>query len=207
MKRVIIIILILLSISVIGFAQNTAVIKEVIGKVEVQPPGGSWRTASAGMNVSTGATISTGFNSRARITIGYAELDVKALTRMSIAEYSETSTSTSTSLDLKIGKVNAQVQSAEGVTHDFKLRSPTSTASVRGTEFLFDGYSVNVTEGTVLLTMNESGTWEVVVAGELSGGEPVLLSEFDVESVPGPVPVVPSAAAGDSTGTLIVTFQ
>ena len=206
MKRIIFICLLILGISVAGFAQDTAVIKEVTGKVEVQQSGRAWSAAKPGMVVPIGSVISTGFNSKARVTIGYSDIEIRPLTRMSIAEYNRTNTQTTTSLDLKIGKVKARVKSAEGVTHDFKLRSPSSTASVRGTEFDYDGYSVNVTEGTVLLTMNETGSWEVVLAGEISGGEPALLSEFDVDSVPGTVPTIPSGGA-DNNGTLIVTFQ
>lgn len=205
MKRVLITILIILGISAGGFAQDSAAIKEVTGKVEIQQSG-RWVAAVPGMVVPVGSVISTGFNSKARITIGYSDIEIKPLTRMSIAEYSQTNTRATTSLDLKVGKVNAQVKSAEGVTHNFTLRSPSSTASVRGTEFVYDGYSVNVTEGTVLLTMNDTGLWEVVIEGEISGGETALLSDFDVESVPGTAPTVQGGGT-DSTGTLVVNFQ
>jgi hypothetical protein len=205
MKRIVFICFIILVISAAGFAQDSAAVKEVTGKVEIQQSG-RWVTAVPGMVVPVGSVISTGFNSKARVTIGYSDIEIKPLTRMSIAEYSQTTTRATTSLDLKVGKVNAQVKSAEGVTHNFTLRSPSSTASVRGTEFVYDGYSVNVTEGTVLLTMSDTGSWEVVFAGEISGGETALLSDFDVESVPGGAPTTQGGGA-DSTGTLLVTFQ
>lgn len=198
--------LIILGISAAGFAQDSAVIKEVTGKVEIQQSGRNWVAATVGMRVPVGTVISTGFNSKARVTIGYSDIEIKPLTRMSIAEYTQTNTQATTSLDLKIGKVKAQVKSAEGVNHDFTLRSPSSTASVRGTEFVYDGYSVDVSEGTVLLSMNETGSWELVLAGEISGGETALLTDFEVEPVPGGVPTTQGGGA-DSTGTLVVNFQ
>ncbi len=210
MKRILCILIMIAAVSAVSFTQESAVIEEIVGKVEIQQRGGNWTAAKSGMTVSTGTLISTGFNSRARITVGLSEIEIKPLTRMSIAEYSRTNTRAKTSLDLKVGKVNAKVKSAEGVRHDFTLRSPTSTASVRGTEFLYDGYSVEVREGTVQLTMTEQGTWEVVLEGEVSGGENALLADYDVDPVPGAgegsAPVV-QASAYDVTGTLIVTFQ
>lgn len=212
MRKIIIIFFVLITVSSLGFTQNSAVIKELAGKVEIRQQGGAWSSARVGMEVPIGTVISTGFNSRARIEVGLSEIEIKPLTRMSIAEYSRSNTGATTSLDLKVGKVNAKVKSAEGVRHDFTLKSPSSTASVRGTEFTYDGYSVQVSEGTVRLTMNESGTWEVVLEGEFSGGEPVKLADFDVEPIPsageGSIPTIQAGAGtADTTGTLVVTFQ
>jgi hypothetical protein len=132
------------------FAQNSGVIKEMRGKVEVQAPGGSWRSASIGMTVSQGTTISTGFNSTVLIDLGNSILDVKPLTRLRLEELLEKEGTIQTELFLKVGKVRAEVKSASGLRQDFKLRSPVSTAAVRGTKLDYDGFDVVVFDGDVL---------------------------------------------------------
>jgi hypothetical protein len=132
------------------FAQSSAVIKETTGKVEVQVPGGRWTSATTGMTISRGTTISTGFNSRALLDLGNAVLNVQPLTRLRLEELIEKEGTVQTDLFLRVGKVKAEVKSVAGVQQDFKLRSPVSTAAVRGTNFDYNGFDVVVFDGTVL---------------------------------------------------------
>jgi hypothetical protein len=144
------IILILLSFAVIPLlAQSSAIFKEISGKVEVQAPGGRWTGASVGMTISRGTTISTGFGSRALLDLGNAVLDVQPLTRLRLEELIEKEGTIQTDLFLRVGKVKAEVKSVSGLQQDFKLRSPVSTAAVRGTEFVYSGYDVVVINGEV----------------------------------------------------------
>jgi hypothetical protein len=136
----------LMTVSV--FAQ-TATVQRVAGKVELMKPGGSWASVAAGDTFPIGATISTGFRSSAVLLVSDSEITVLPLTRMAVEDLVETQTTVTTSLNLRTGKVRAQVRTTGGRTADFKLRSPVSTASVRGTEFLFDGYRLDVIEGVV----------------------------------------------------------
>jgi hypothetical protein len=131
-------------------AQRSAVIKETTGKVEVQAPGGQWTSAAVGMSISRGTTISTGFGSRALLDLGNAVLNVQPLTRLRLEELIEKEGTVQTDLFLRVGKVKAEVKSVSGLQQDFKLRSPVSTAAVRGTEFDYSGYDVVVFDGTVL---------------------------------------------------------
>jgi len=133
-------------------AQSQAVITETTGKVEIQPPGGAWQAARVGMNLARGATISTGFNSSAVIDLGASLLQVRPLTRMQLQELIEQGGAVSTDLFLKVGKVRAEVKATEGLTQDFKLRSPVSTAAVRGTTFEFEDLIVEVIDGQVYFT-------------------------------------------------------
>jgi hypothetical protein len=130
------------------FAQNARV-ERVSGKVEYLTVGGSWMTAAVGDIIPIGATISTGFRSSAVLTIGGSEISVSALTRMSIEDLAETNDSITTSLNLRTGKVRASVRTTSGKSTNFTLRSPVSTAAVRGTDFVFDGYRLQVIEGVV----------------------------------------------------------
>jgi hypothetical protein len=64
-----------------------------------------------------------------------------------------------------VGKVTAQVKTTAGLKHDFKLRSPVSTAAVRGTEFEYDGWRLSVEEGQVVL-IDPLGRERLVIQGE-----------------------------------------
>ncbi|MEW5817104.1 MAG: FecR domain-containing protein [Spirochaetota bacterium] len=194
-------------------SQEKVLIKDIQGKVEVKTGTGEWQSVSKGTSVTTGTLISTGFNSLAWLVIGPSEIEVKPLTRMSIAEYIQKANTLSTSVDLKVGKVKVAVKTAEGMKHDFAVKSPSSTASVRGTEFIFDGFSIEVLSGMVILSMND-GTIEFVTGGERNGGEKVVLAGFVTSTYPEwggsslPSTQQQAAAGGVQTGgTLVVTYN
>ncbi len=168
----------------------SALVQSTTGKVELKSPGGSWQQARSGMNIDGGTTISTGFNSKAIINIGDSVLEVKALTRMELEELVEREGVVDTKLHLKVGKVKADVRSTEGLRNNFRLRSPISTAAVRGTVFEYDGYSLWVEEGTVVMG-NNIGQSRPVFQGEESGtdgysqptaGEETITQQYEVES-------------------------
>jgi len=150
MKKIGIILILISYIIVPLFAQSSAVVKETTGKVEVQAPGGRWTNAAVGMTISRGTTISTGFGSRALLDLGNAVLDVQPLTRLRLEELIEKEGTVQTDLFLRVGKVKAEVKSVSGLQQDFKLRSPISTAAVRGTNFGYDGFDVVVVDGNVV---------------------------------------------------------
>ena len=150
MKKIFFFLILLFVAAGFSSAQSSAVIREITGKVEVQPRGGSWTQAAVGMTVSRGATISTGFGSRALIDLGNSVLNVQPLTRLRLEELIEKEGTVQTDLFLRVGKVRAEVKSVAGLQQDFKLRSPVSTAAVRGTDFDYSGFDVVVFDGTVL---------------------------------------------------------
>lgn len=159
---------ILLVLAASLFAANiTAVVKDISGKVEIMVPGGSWQKAAAGMEIEEGCSISTGFKSEAVLELGPSQLVVKQLTRMKLEELVEKEGTISTGLNLRVGKIKAEVRTTEGLRQDFKLTSPVSTAAVRGTSFEYDGVNLTVTEGTVVFT-NLLGQGRSVQAGEIS---------------------------------------
>ena len=161
----------------VGWTQQTATIRAVTGKVEVQSRTG-WEPASAGMVLPVGATISTGFGASATVEIQTATILVGALTRMSLNELAQREGVLSADLALRVGRVRAEVRNVEGLQSEFRLRSTQSTASVRGTSFEFDGRNLRVLSGLVQLTNpnqqtanvggGESG--EVTESGDMSSG-------------------------------------
>ncbi|MFP4492235.1 MAG: FecR domain-containing protein [Spirochaetaceae bacterium] len=165
----------------------TAVVEDIKGKVELKVREGTWERAERGMEIGMNTTISTGFNSEAEIAIGESTLEVDALTRMDLEELIEKEGTIDTTLNLKVGKVKADVRSSEGMRNNFKLRSPQSTAAVRGTSFEYDGYTLTVDEGVVTLS-NNIGQSRTVSQGEgsstdgfssPSGAEADILADFD----------------------------
>lgn len=144
-------------------AQQNATISRTTGKVEILT-NNQWSPAETGATVPLGATISTGFNSTATVDVGNATLQVRPLTRMRLEELAEQQGVLRADMFMPVGRVRAEVRTTEGVTNEFRLRSTVSTASVRGTEFFFDGYVLRVSEGRVRL-INTSGQETDVPAG------------------------------------------
>ena len=167
MKRSVVFILLALLVGLPAFAQFEAVVEEINGKVEVRQAGGSWQAADVGMQVGTGATVSTGFGATAKLSIRDSVLTVDSLTRMTVEELVESEGLVKSSLQLNVGRVEANVQTAEGLESEFQVKSPLSTASVRGTVFSFNGTSIEVSEGVVTLT-NSLGQTRRVIAGNRS---------------------------------------
>ncbi len=138
-----------------GMLWGQAQFSEVNGKVEIRPAsGGAWQAAEVGMTVDEQTMISTGFNSSAELQMGASTVSVEQLTRMVFEEIVERSDSVETRMNLSVGKMSAQVRSSDGRAQDFQVRSPISTAAVRGTDFEFDGEQLRVTEGIVAFVNN-----------------------------------------------------
>ena len=147
MMRAVMILLLIFCFSMPLFGAD-GVFREVSGKVEYRLGGEGWSNAAIGVSVPSGAQISTGFNSKASLEIESAILKIRPLTRMSIEELVEKEGVVSTNLHLKVGRIRAEVQSAEDLRHDFRVRSALSTAAVKGTSFEYDGVNVKVFDGT-----------------------------------------------------------
>ena len=145
-----------------------ATVKSLTGKVEIQESGASeWKTAVQGQKIEPGTIISTGFNSNAVLNLGSSEIFIKPLTRISINELMETGSVVKTDLNLKLGKVTADVKTTEGLKNDFTLRTPVSTAAVRGTNFTAGVNSLQVSQGKVAYS-NNAGQTRTVSAGSSS---------------------------------------
>ncbi len=163
MKKIIsMVLLVLLSAGL--FAETSAVVKSFSGKVEIRTPGSGWAAVQSGQRIPTGATISTGFRSEAVLEVGTATLEVKPLTRMRLDELIEKEGTVKTDLYLRVGRVKANVSRTQGLQNDFRLRSPVSTAAVRGTSFTYDGTTLDVDEGLVAMG-NSYGQTAGVPAG------------------------------------------
>lgn len=214
--RKILILMMLFLVASLSFAQEQAVLREYSGKVEVMPPGKNWEPAARNLVLPAGTVISTGFNSFATIQAGSATIQVKPLTRMAVAELVKAQGEQKTTLDLKVGRVRAKVEKVEGLEHDFTLKSPVSTAAVRGTEFEFRGTGLRVFEGIVRYA-NVIGQSRTIVQGEQSSIKglqaPADPEQAEVATAKTEISTRPAGASEGAggkaslTGTLKVTVK
>lgn len=215
MKKMFLIVLLLLAAGAV-FAQEQAILREYSGKVEVLPPGKNWEPAARNLVIARGATISTGFNSYATLDLGTSKVQVKPLTRMTLSELVRKEGEVTTTLDLRVGRVRAKVEKAEGLQHNFTLKSPVSTAAVRGTEFEYDSVTVKVIEGLVGF-YNSVNQGKSVGAGEESSvtgtAAPTGAEEALIATTTTTITTTPGAETGAPAskttlgGTLKVTVR
>ena len=167
MRKLSLLILILFTIGAFSvYAAEKAVIKSFKGKVEVKS-GSSWSAVTEGMEIKPGSIISTGFKSSAVLDLGSSDLFVKQLTRMSIDELSKSGNTVKTNLNLSLGRVKANVKTSQGLKHDFTLKTPVSTAAVRGTVFESGVRRLNVESGRIRYG-NRIGQMVTVLGGTSS---------------------------------------
>ncbi len=163
--RTIIAALLLLSVFS-AFSAEKAVIKSFDGRVEIRENAG-WTAVNNGMEIKPGTVISTGFNSTAVIDLGSSEIFVKQLTRMSLDELSKSGNTVKTDLNLRLGRIKADVKTSEGLKHNFTLKTPVSTAAVRGTVFTAGMRSLDVEKGKISYS-NKIGQRVTVTGGNSS---------------------------------------
>lgn len=195
-------------------AQSTYTITGVTGKVEVSLAGRGWEPAAIGDSVPVSATISTGFRSTATLEGVGATLNIEPLSRMTVNELRATSGGgAETNLRLRTGRIRATVRSTDTGRTQFRVSSPVATAAVRGTEFGFNGYRVDVASGTVGLVSRSSGRSVNIPQGANSkvdeNGNPIPVAESKMEqsivdssAIPASVvPMISPGKVGGSSGS------
>jgi hypothetical protein len=141
--------------------------------------GSQWQRATEGTELTSGDAIATGFRGHAVIAVGSSEVEISPLSQLSFSELLERGDAVSTEVSLPFGRVRAQVRSPSNREVDFRVVSPVSTASVKGTDFIYDGISLSVREGDVAIE-NLIGQTHSVRAGLESrayGREPIVSVE------------------------------
>jgi hypothetical protein len=120
--------------------------------VEIKAPGSAeWAPARQGETIAREAVVSTGFKSTAVIAVGNSVLFVQPLTRLTVDEI-QAAGNERVNIGLQTGRIRADVKPPLGGKTEFTVKSPSATASVRGTSFEFDGVHLRVDEGRVHVT-------------------------------------------------------
>jgi hypothetical protein len=163
-------------------SKENGVIKELTGQVELKLAGKSTFTAAqAGDKVAQDTIISTGFKSTAIIVVGSSVINVRPLTRLSLAEIQSSAGTETLNVSLQTGRVRVDVKPPAGTKANTTVQGPSATASVRGTSFEFDTVKLTVNEGRVAFS-GTSGPAAMVNAGETSSVEE---DETPIDFTPG----------------------
>lgn len=192
MRRTLILGTLLLLVTLVSAFAENATVTQISGKVQLLAPGGNWENAHVGSSVSPLTVVATGFGSSCVLNLGTSHIQVQALTRMRLLELLRNKSTATTSVYLTVGAVHANVADNLGITQKFRIQSPVSTASVRGTIFDFTGYSLTVDRGIVHYTTPE-GFGRNITVGQSS----TLSNPY----VPGSAESFQQAEAQTSTNT------
>src|SRR4030043_1960722 len=154
MKKTLLVKLIIISaILLLSYTLNAQItVKSITGFVQFKKNISSeWIIPKVGDKLEPGYIIYTGFKSTAVIQTPNAVIEVKPLSQITISSLLVSQDKVSTDIYLKYGKVKAEVNINKQTQTLFKVRSANSTASVRGTKFLFGDKELFVDAGTVYL--------------------------------------------------------
>jgi len=150
MKQFFVLMLLVCGVTLVFAEKPQAFIREMTGTVELKAPGSErWVSAKQGDRIQEATIISTGFKSTAMLSIGNSTLLVRALTRMSLESLMNQDKTDTIDIGLTTGRVRVDVKPPAGTKTDFSIKSPTATASVRGTVFEFGPGELRVIEGKV----------------------------------------------------------
>lgn len=146
MKKTILLILILCwAFPVSADEIRYATISSFRGAVQVRKAGQSWTPAQVGMVLYRGDQVKTEEQGFAEVAIddgktGTVEIDSASLFKLDILDLNHETGDKITLLDLAMGRVLVHAEKLQGKSK-FEVKTPTSTAGVRGTTF-----EVRVTE-------------------------------------------------------------
>ena len=115
-----------------------ATVTYVSGKVEVQR-GGKWVALNKGDTVSKSETISTGFQSEAKIKMmNNSVMYLGPVTRITLEELSTTGQQDNVNVYLKTGAARSQVKHVDNKRVNYQVHTAVAVASCRGTDWIID---------------------------------------------------------------------
>lgn len=148
-----------------------AVVTYVKGKVEVQK-GDSWVALKVGDTIKQSDTVSTGFQSEAKIKYSGSLMALGALTRITMDQLASGGNKEKVDVYLSTGAVRSKVTHSEDTHVNYTVRSSVAVASVRGTDFqMTDKGSVTCFEGAVAVFPNTQKRGEAADEAASEEGE------------------------------------
>ena len=158
-----------------------ATVTFVSGKVEVQR-NGKWVALQKGDTVAKSETISTGFQSEAKIKMMDSVMYLGPVTRITLEELSTTGKQDNVNVYLKTGSARSQVKHVDNKRVNYQVHTAVAVASCRGTDWIIDdSNNIICFEGTVAVAAyvppenyldNKSGSGKKEDAeGESEGSE------------------------------------
>ena len=126
-----------------------ATVTFVSGKVEVQR-NGKWVALQKGDTVTKSETISTGFQSEAKIKMMDSVMYLGPVTRITLEELSTTGQQDNVNVYLKTGSARSQVKHVDNKRVNYQVHTAVAVASCRGTDWIIDdSNNIICFEGTV----------------------------------------------------------
>lgn len=116
-------------------AADSAKVTFVKGKVEVNR-GGNWVQLKVGDTIAEKETVSTGFQSEARLNLNGSVLAVAAMSRVTLETLKSTDSKNSVSVYIDTGATRSKVNHADNKKVDYTTRTAVAVASVRGTDYI-----------------------------------------------------------------------
>ena len=114
-----------------------ATVTFVSGKVEVQR-NGKWVALQKGDTVAKSETISTGFQSEAKIKMMDSVMYLGPVTRITLEELSSTGQQDNVNVYLKTGSARSQVKHVDNKRVNYQVHTAVAVASCRGTDWIID---------------------------------------------------------------------
>lgn len=153
---------------------NKALVVDLKGDVSAKAADGSAVAVTKGVELAKGQQLTTGVDSEAKLA--FADGSVMVVSEMSqllVADLLTSGSRSQVAVQLKMGEVAAQVNPKHAFQTDFKITTPTGTASVRGTEIRQVSYhpargtEVALKSGS-LLVENNNGQQTSMQSGDTS---------------------------------------
>ncbi len=114
-----------------------ATVTFVSGKVEVQR-NGKWVALQKGDTVNKSETISTGFQSEAKIKMMDSVMYLGPVTRVTLEELSSSGQQDNVNVFLKTGSARSQVKHTDNKRVNYQVHTAVAVASCRGTDWIID---------------------------------------------------------------------
>lgn len=184
--------------SVLGAAPLTVTISKVVEDVSLRQGNGEWQDAQEGQQVVEGHEIHTGPGSE--VTLAFSDgtaVLVRELTQLKVNTLLGRADRVKMEMLLRIGDVKAQVKPQTAVATDFSIRTPSGTASVRGTQIRSVSYyppvgmQTDLASGKLLVQSargttqcNAGDETQVLATGEVLSPAEVVQSDSRVHVEP-----------------------
>jgi hypothetical protein len=199
--------LVFLGAALAAYAQ-TGVIQDLTGTVEIKPAGAqAFVPAKAGDTLQRNTIISTGFKSTAVIVVGNSTIIARALTRLTLAEIAATGNTETINVNLQTGRMRVDVRPPAGAKTNFTVKSPTATASVRGTSFEQDSRNLSVLTGTVAYAGLQGAPALVSAGDESHTSEDGKAADPVASAAQSLLPPAPTGALAAGKGIAIPAVQ
>ena len=146
-----------------------ATVTFVSGKVEVQR-NGQWVALQKGDTVAKSETISTGFQSEAKIKILDSVMYLGPVTRITLEELSSTGQKDNVNVYLKTGTARSQVKHVDNKRVNYQVHTAVAVASCRGTGWIIDdSNNVDCYEGVVAVSVYHEPVVETALSDAKEG--------------------------------------